>query len=622
MGMKQLLFGLLFLCITLTGVSQTDIETINGRKYLVHYVKKKQTLYGIHRKYDVSVDEISKANTGLDNGLKVGQKLLIPIAFDNKDYYENHVMSKGETLYSVSKKYQCSVVDLKSINPELSDLDVQIGQVIVVPRIGLVRSDDKEDRIIEDDVDVLDLKPTWASEVSKKDTIINHTVLEHETLYSISKRYMVTPDEIRKLNDLSIARLKAGDVIIVPVKKVNYKVFQTNVDSSFVFNPQMSSSEAVIIRKPSYKIVLLVPFMYGVNKSVMNRPLKIGELERLSPITELSSDFYNGFKMAADSLAKAGFNAEIFVYDTEKDTNRIKEIFSENDFSEIDMVVGPFFQNTVNFVANYCRDNQIPMILPVNSNNSVLYNNPFVYKTTASTMSQIDGMVDFLVEDYFDYNICIIKPSSEKDRELYNRARDKYNSSAKSSAFSTSIVEINLGSSSGRDWNLKLRKDTVNIIVVPSNDVKFVTSVFTRVNNVLNANVYSKKMKVIVFGLEDWNKIDDIDLKHRMRSAQHYSSYKFLDYDDDKTNDFVNDFRNVYGDEPKSPAFQGFDIGYYFLSALHLYGQNYTHFLNQHHIDLIQNNFKFTSISSRNGYENTAKCIVKYQDYNLVFISW
>ncbi|MFK8037169.1 MAG: LysM peptidoglycan-binding domain-containing protein [Crocinitomicaceae bacterium] len=620
--MKQLILGVLFLCITLTGVSQTEVETINGKKYLVHIVEKKQTLYGIHRKFNVSVEDISKANTGIDNGLKVGQKLLIPISYDNKDYYENHVISKGETLYSLSKKYQCSVVDLKTINPELSDLDVQIGQVIVVPKLGLSKTDKNVDRVIEDDVEVLDFEPIKVRKALKEDTVVNHTVLAHETLYSIAKRYMVTPDEIRKLNDLSINSLKPGDVLVVPVKKVNYKVFQNNIDSNFIYNPVKTSKEAIIVRKPSYKIVLLVPLMYDANKTAMNRPIKIGELEKLNPVTELSSDFYHGFKMAADSLAKAGFNAEIFIYDTKKDTNTIKSIFNKNDFSDVDMVVGPFFQNTVNYVAKFCRDKEIPMILPVNSNNSVLYNNPYVYKTTASAMSQIDGMVDFLVNDYSSYNICIVKPNSENDKALYNRARDRYNGSTKSGAYSTNIVEIDLGSSSGREWNLKLRKDTVNVIIVPSKDVKFVTSVFTRVNNVLNTNVYAKGMKVIVFGLEDWNQIDDIDVKHRMRSEQHYSSYKFLNYSDLETIQFVNKFRMLYGNEPRSPAFQGFDVGYYFMSALYLYGQNYNYFLSKHQVDLIQNNFKFTSVSAQDGYENTTKCIVKYQDYNLVFISW
>jgi hypothetical protein len=129
-------------------------------------------------------------------------------------------------------------------------------------------------------------------------------------------------------------------------------------------------------------------------------------------------------------------------------------------------------------------------------------------------------------------------------------------------------------------------------------------------------------MKVIVFGLEDWNRIDDIDVKHRIRSEQHYASYRFLDYNDLHTNAFIRSYRQTYGTDPGVSGVQGFDVGYYFLSAMHLFGQNYAQYLNAHHVDLVQNNFKFRADSTGNGHENTATCIVKYINYELEFVSW
>ena len=604
---------------------QDETETVNGKKYFVHIVEKKQTLYGIHKQYKVPIASISAANQGLEGGLSVGQKILIPIPLSNQNYYMNHVIKKGETLYGISKIYHSSVADLKSINPELNESEIQIGQVIVVPKVGLISTSKPSDQLIENNQSELNTKnekPIRLNTVTSEDTIVKHTVLAHETLYSIAKRYMVTPDDIRKRNDLSTSGLKVGDIILVPVKKVNYEVQEGKVDSSFTFVRNTDKKLKQIIKKPVYKVALLLPLMYESNKSVMNRPVRVGDIEKLHPITSVSADFYHGFKMAADSLSKAGLNAEIYIYDTKRDTNTIAAIFKKNDFSDVDMIVGPFFQDEVTYVAKYCRQYRIPMVLPVNADNSVLYQNPFVYKTTASTMSQMDGMVDFLTKDYSRYNICIVKPSSAEDKALYDRARDRYNSAVKANGYTPNIIELDLGSTSGKDWSYKLRKDTVNIIVVPSNDVKFVTSVFTRVNNVLNTNTYAKGMKVIVFGLEDWNRIDDIDVKHRMRSEQHYASYRFLDYDNNQTNNFINSYRAQIGADPGISGVQGFDVGYYFLSAMYLYGSHYTDFLDMYSIELIQNKFKFTSVSSGNGMENSATCIVKYDNYELKFVSW
>ena len=67
---------------------------------------------------------------------------------------------------------------------------------------------------------------------------------------------------------------------------------------------------------------------------------------------------------------------------------------------------------------------------------------------------------------------------------------------------------------------------------------------------------------------------------------------------------------------------QGFDVGYYFLSAIYLYGQNFGSYLPQHDVELIQNNYKFKSLSVADGKENASICIVKYSDYSLKFVSW
>ncbi len=158
-------------------------------------------------------------------------------------------------------------------------------------------------------------------------------------------------------------------------------------------------------------------------------------------------------------------------------------------------------------------------------------------------------------------------------------------------------------------------------MVVPSTNLKFVSGVFTRLNNVLNLNPYAKGMKIIVFGLEDWNKFEDLDLKHRMRLNQHYASYRFVDYNEDKTSKMIKSFRTKYGTDPDVYGIQGFDVGYYFLSAMYLYGENFENYLKDYQIELVQNNFYFPLNSDGNGYENLDIKIIEYNDYNLVLKS-
>ena len=131
-------------------------------------------------------------------------------------------------------------------------------------------------------------------------------------------------------------------------------------------------------------------------------------------------------------------------------------------------------------------------------------------------------------------------------------------------------------------------------------------------------NPYAKNFNVISFGLEDWNKYDDLDLKYRNRTTQHYASYRYLDYNSPKGVKIIRAYRKKYGTDPNVYSCQGFDIGMYFLSALYLNGTNFDSAIEQHHLDLVQNDFLFKAVETVSGWENQRVCIIKYDNYKLV----
>ena len=79
--MKNLIF-LLFTAIAVHSFAQPEsatIELIDGKKYYVHIVQSGNTLWGIHKVYGASVEDIVKANPEIKNGLNEGQKIVIPV---------------------------------------------------------------------------------------------------------------------------------------------------------------------------------------------------------------------------------------------------------------------------------------------------------------------------------------------------------------------------------------------------------------------------------------------------------------------------------------------------------------------------------------------------------------
>ncbi|MBQ1751905.1 MAG: LysM peptidoglycan-binding domain-containing protein [Paludibacteraceae bacterium] len=104
----------------------------NGREYYLYKVQKSEGYYAISRKFDVTIKEIVDANP-MEGGLKLGQELKIPTGNvvkveKNPDHSRSknlvHVVEKGETLYSLAKKYGVKVDDLKKLNPGCDPLSI------------------------------------------------------------------------------------------------------------------------------------------------------------------------------------------------------------------------------------------------------------------------------------------------------------------------------------------------------------------------------------------------------------------------------------------------------------------------------------------------------------------
>lgn len=114
---------------------------------IVHKVKKGETLYSITRKYNISTDDIYKLNAQFDaNNLKIGQEIIVgydkakegTIVYeeDTRDYTDKsnntfYYVKKGETLYSISRKYHISISKLKEYNGLTSNV-LSIGQKLRV----------------------------------------------------------------------------------------------------------------------------------------------------------------------------------------------------------------------------------------------------------------------------------------------------------------------------------------------------------------------------------------------------------------------------------------------------------------------------------------------------------
>lgn len=220
-------------------VTKAIVEYAGG-KYVApldsnyYTVKSGDSLWSISRKFGVSVNELKKVNNLSSNLLKIGQNLIIPGKKNNTSSNE-YVVKKGDTLYGIANKYNVSVDNLKSYN-NLSTDSLSIGQIIKIPdnKVNsneyVVKSGDSLYSIsrkygvsVDELMSVNNLKSTVLSigqvlKIPNSGEVTNviYTVKKGDSLWSIAKNNKTTVDAIVKLNNLSNANLSIGQKLLLP----------------------------------------------------------------------------------------------------------------------------------------------------------------------------------------------------------------------------------------------------------------------------------------------------------------------------------------------------------------------------------------------------------------------
>lgn len=205
-----------------------------------YIVQKGDTLWNISKKLDTSVDEIKRLNNLTSNLLFVGQELKVPNYYTVEDSNVNYIVKKGDNLYSIAKQYNTTVPELKSYNNLTTD-NLSIGQVIKIPETTSIITPSEDEVINEGSVYVVQKGDTLYSIAKKFNTtvdniknmnqiigdvlsigmnllipgsnltdIIVHKVTSGDSLWSLANKYNTTVDAIKQLNNLMSDLLTVG----------------------------------------------------------------------------------------------------------------------------------------------------------------------------------------------------------------------------------------------------------------------------------------------------------------------------------------------------------------------------------------------------------------------------
>lgn len=183
-------------------------EVIDGKTFILYKVEPKETLYSISNRYNISVAELVSYNPETEAGLQLGTVLHVPLKTNSKKEDGFHLVEKSETLYSIGRKYNVSVAQLKEWNNFSTDA-LSLGD-----RLRVTVPESKSDANLQPNANRAAGSSATGGILTYAGKIV-HTVEPKETLYSIARIHDTTEEKIREWNALNTNNLAIGQKIIV-----------------------------------------------------------------------------------------------------------------------------------------------------------------------------------------------------------------------------------------------------------------------------------------------------------------------------------------------------------------------------------------------------------------------
>lgn len=375
----------------------------------------------------------------------------------------------------------------------------------------------------------------------------------------------------------------------VPVKTIPEKV-------------KPAEPESVPAKESVHSIALLLPFYLN---QIQPETANNKEISR----ADLGIDYYQGFKLALDSLAAQGFNFRLHVFDSQEQEVRVANLARANSVLSNDLIVGPVFPESIKVFAELASVGKKLQVSPLAAAMPSQFKNPQLVTVNNSIDQHAWKIADFISRNYQPEKINLVLINTKRsDEEKFVVPFRKY-----LKALSNNSISLN-ERSNAIDLEEQLSASKINLVIIASDQRSFLLPVIDRLYKLSQENY-----KIEVFGHPNWIKAQFLDVAKMQALNTHITSSYFIDYKAANVKHFVSQYRREYGLEPSEFAFKGFDAGYYFGKLLARYGMAYANHLTDETYEGLHHSFRFIR-DEKTGYLNAEVMMLQYREFELQLI--
>ena len=488
-----------------------------------------------------------------------------------------------------------------------------------------------------------------------------YKVKRKDSLYFIAKKFGIEVDDILKYNPGVRDGIEKRDILRIPDKDDLEKRWNQEHDQATRPEPDgknpanaplssgKESKDSVVPCQPdmqasgrTYQIGLLLPLYLPANDTInrvrvtngemMNDTLllsRVGDAGILPvdsfrqrdqvivyPRSENFIHFYEGVVLAADSLQRAGMKFQLRVFDTNQKRYVVDSLVRSGSLNGLDLIIGPSFPEMQRSVADFAFRNKIPLVSPLSSSGNFEDKNPWYFKVNPGRQYLIQKTADYIAGEYSGQNIIILRMgdySHIPEGELVKLLREKFMlQEARNTLGKTLFHEYRLSADGAEGLKALLSADCENIFIIPSETEAQISVAVTTLN------ALAEHYPVTLVGLSNFQRYKSIQTEYFHRIKLNYLTPYFVDYESPVVNQFIRKFRRNFYAEPNQYSFQGYDVAFYFMSALFRYGKDFAGCLPGLRVSLTQSELAFDKVNRDSGYMNNGLFIMQYErDYNV-----
>lgn len=304
------------------------------------------------------------------------------------------------------------------------------------------------------------------------------------------------------------------------------------------------------------KIAILGSFLLDENTK--------GYSQSMSEKAKLSLFFYEGVRLALDSLSRLGLYADITVLDNKADGSNLSELFAMEGLQKSEIIIGPIYNPIIRAVDGYSKLYKLPMVSPLSPTPNLVTGNPLYVQINPTIESLAEKILERCIQLQSNGKIYIVNSADEEENRrklIFQDLVKAYNTKNKANL---ELISLDLAA----DWSASFDSINENILIVNSFKENYAKSVHEKFK-LMNPNT-----RYMVYGMPSWKDFGSLkDLFPNKRVMTTVPQY--LDRNSYCYTSLVRKFKKSNGLIPNETIFKGFDIMMYYGLRMLNYGKDF-----------------------------------------------